>query len=302
MRPNTHPSELAFFSTLAASGALSAAARNMGITTPAVSKRLAQMEARLGVSLVTRTTRRMHLTPEGEIYLLHARRILADIDDMEQSLAGARAEPRGLLRVNATPGFGRSHVAPLVSRFMYQYPQVSVQLQLSVDPPAFSDDAFDVCIRFGQPPDGRVVVRRLAMNRRLLCAAPAYLARHAPPEKPADLVKHNCIDILQGGEAYGVWRLTTGEKSQKKTETVRVHGTLRTNDGETAVNWALDGHGILMRAEWDILRYLDSGRLVQVLTGYQTPDADIYAAYLQGHQLSARVRTFVDFIAESFGT
>ncbi len=300
MSSTLHPSELAFFSTLASCGALGAAARQLGITTPAVSKRLAVMEARLGVALVTRTTRRMHLTPEGEIYLAHARRILADIDEMEQSIAGARTAPKGLLRVNATPGFGRSYIAPLISRFMHEYPEVEVQLQLSVDPPAFSDDAFDVCIRFGEPPEGRIIARRLAANRRLLCASPSYLARHDAPLKPGDLARHNCIGLLQGDEAYGVWRLTTGEGSARRTETVRVHGTLRTNDGEVAVNWGLDGHGILMRAEWDISRYLNSGRLVQVLTDYQTPDADIYATYLQGNQLSARLRAFVEFVAQSF--
>lgn len=300
MSSNTYPSELAFFSTLASCGTLSGAARKLGITTPAVSKRLTQMEARLGVSLVTRTTRRMHLTPEGELYLLHARHILAEIDEMEQSLAGSRAAPRGLLRVNATPGFGRSYVAPLISRFMHGYPEVEVQLQLSVDPPPFSDDAFDVGIRFGEPPDARIVARRLAVNRRLLCASPTYLAQHGFPCTPAELSKHNCIGIQQGDEAYGVWRLTTGSGAQRSTETVRIHGTLRSNDGEAAVNWALDGHGILMRAEWDISRYLKSGRLVQVLTDYQTPDADIYATYLQGRQHSARVRAFVDFAAQSF--
>src|SRR5690554_61068 len=300
MTSGTHPSELAFFSVLAASAGLGAAARTLGITTPAVSKRLAQMEARLGIPLIIRTTRRIRLTPEGEIYLTHARRILAEIDDMEQLLAGSEAAPKGLLRVNASPGFGRSYIAPLVSRFMLKYPEVQVQLQLSVDPPAFSSDAFDVCIRFGEPPDGRIMARRLAANRRLLCAAPAYLARHAAPSTPKDLEKHNCIGIQQGDEAYGVWRLTTEQGGEKKTEVVRVHGTLSTNDGETAVNWALDGHGILMRAEWDISRYLDSGRLVQVLHDYQTPDADIYATYVQRHQLSTRVRAFVDFVALSF--
>ncbi|MGB3289871.1 MAG: LysR substrate-binding domain-containing protein [Burkholderiaceae bacterium] len=300
MTSGIHPSELAFFSVLAASAGLGAAARSLGITTPAVSKRLAQMEARLGIPLVIRTTRRMRLTPEGEIYLAHARRILAEIDDMEQLLAGSSATPKGLLRVNASPGFGRSYIAPLVSRFMLKYPEVQVQLQLSVDPPAFSSDAFDVCIRFGEPPDGRIMARRLAANRRLLCASPAYLAQHAAPLSPKDLEKHNCIGILQGDEAYGVWRLTTEQGGEKTTEVVRVHGMLSTNDGETAVNWALDGHGILMRAEWDISRYLESGRLVQVLHDYQTPDADIYATYLQRNQLSTRVRAFVDFVARSF--
>ncbi|MDS1141625.1 LysR family transcriptional regulator [Pusillimonas sp. SM2304] len=300
MTSGTHPSELAFFSVIASSPGLAAAARSLGVTPPAVSKRLAQMEARLGVPLVIRTTRRMRLTPEGEIYLAHARRILAEIDDMEQLLADSVAAPKGMLRVNASPGFGRSYIAPLVSRFMLTHPEVQIQLQLSVDPPAFSSDTFDVCIRFGEPPDARIIARRLATNRRLLCASPAYLARHTVPSTPKDLEKHHCIGIQQGDEAYGVWRLTTERGGSKTTELVRVHGTLSTNDGETAVNWALDGHGILMRAEWDISRYLNSGRLVQVLHEYQTPDADIYATYLQKHQLSTRVRAFVDFVALSF--
>lgn len=300
MTSGTHPSELAFFSVLASSSGLGAAARSLGVTTPAVSKRLAQMEARLGVALVIRTTRRMRLTPEGEIYLDHARRILAEIDEMEQLLVGSESAPKGMLRVNASPGFGRSYIAPLISRFMLKHPDMQVQLQLSVDPPAYSSDAFDVCIRFGEPPDGRIIARRLASNRRMLCAAPAYLARHGAPAAPKDLERHQCISIEQGGEAYGVWRLTTERDGSRKTEVLRVQGPLSTNDGEAAVSWALDGHGILMRAEWDIARYLSSGRLVQVLPDYQTPDADIYATYLQKHKLSARVRVFVDFVAQSF--
>ncbi|MBX3645762.1 MAG: LysR family transcriptional regulator [Rubrivivax sp.] len=292
--------DLAFFSTLAGAGSLGAAARELGITTPAVSKHLALMEARLGLSLVNRTTRRMSLTPEGEAYLERARRILAEIDDMEQLLGSAKAMPRGRLRVNATLGFGRSHVAPLISRFARRHPQVELQLQLSVNPPPFSEDAFDVCIRFGAPPDARVIARRLAANRRLLCAAPAYLARQGTPKVPADLARHQCIGIRQGEEAYGVWRLSSGRGKQTHTEAVKTRGNLSTNDGEIAVNWALDGHGILMRAEWDIARYLKSGRLVQVLPQYYTPDADIYAVFPQRHQLAARVRAFVDFVAQAF--
>lgn len=300
MKSGIQPADLGFFSTLAASGSLSAAARELGITTPAVSKRLAQIESRLGVALVNRTTRRMGLTPEGELYLEHARRILGEIDDLAQLLGSARATPRGLLRVNATLGFGRSHVAPVISRFVRKHPQMEVQLQLSVSPPPLADDAFDVCIRFGAPPDARVVARRLAANRRLLCASPAYLARRGVPKSPDDLARHNCIGIRQGDEAYGVWRLATGRGASRRTVAVKIRGNLTTNDGEIAVNWALDGHGILMRAEWDVARYLRSGRLVQVLANYQTPDADIYAVYPQRHQLSARVRAFVDFIAQSF--
>ena len=290
------PSEMAFFSQLARSGSFSATARELGVTTAAISKRLSHMEARLGVPLLHRTTRRSSLTPEGEVYLSQARRILADIDDMEQLVSHAVAAPQGLLRVNATLGFGRSHVAPLISRFVKSHPQVQVQLQLSVNPPLLTEDAFDVCIRFGEPPDARVIARKIAPNRRLLCASPAYLARQGLPRIPHDLTQHNCIGIRQGDEAYGVWRLSSG----KRTETVKVRGNLNTNDGEIAVNWALDGHGILLRAEWDIARYLRSGRLRQVLENYQAPAADIHAVYPQRHQLSGRVRVFVDFLTAHF--
>jgi LysR family transcriptional regulator, transcriptional activator for dmlA len=300
MTSGIQPADLGFFSMLAGAGSLSAAARELGITTPAVSKRLALMESRVGLSLVNRTTRRMSLTPEGELYLEHARRILGDIEDMEQLLGVSKATPHGLLRVNATLGFGRSVIAPLISRFARKHPQVEVQLQLSVNPPPLTDDAFDVCIRFGPPPDSRVIARHIAPNRRILCAAPAYLAKRGIPKVPDDLRKHNCIGIRQGEEAYGLWRFTNGRGKSASTEAVKIRGNLTTNDGEIAVNWALDAHGILLRAEWDIDRYLKNGRLVHVLPNYQTPDADIHAVYPQRHQFVERVRAFVDFIALSF--
>jgi LysR family transcriptional regulator, transcriptional activator for dmlA len=300
MNKGVQAADLGFFSVLAGAGSLSAAARELGITTPAVSKHLAQMEARLGVALVNRTTRRMGLTPEGELYLEHARRILGELDELQQQLGLARATPSGLLRVNATLGFGRSHVAPLIARFVRSHPQVDVQLQLSVNPPPLTDDAFDVCIRFGPPPEARVIARHIAPNRRLLCAAPAYLARHGTPRVPQDLVRHRCIGIRQGEEAYGVWRLSSGRGRTLRTEAIRIRGNLSTNDGEIAVHWALEGHGIVMRAEWDIERHLKSGRLVQVLPQYATPDADIHAVYPQRHQMATRVRAFVDFVAAAF--
>lgn len=294
------PADLGFFSALVRAGSLSAAGRELGVSTAAVSKHLAAMEARLGVVLVNRTTRRMSLTPEGELYLAQARRILASIDDLGQQLGAAKALPQGLLRVNATLGFGRSHVAPLVSAFVRKHPAVEVQLQLSVNPPALTEDLYDVGIRFGPPPDARVIARRLAPNRRLLCASPAYLARHGTPKTPGDLAQHNCIGIRQGDEAYGTWRLTAGRGRSAAGEAIKVRGNLTTNDGGVAVQWAFDGHGILMRAEWDVERYLKSGRLVQVLPQYATPDADIYAVVPEAQQLSTRVRAFVDFLAASF--
>ncbi|MDY7577109.1 LysR family transcriptional regulator [Herbaspirillum sp. RTI4] len=302
MTTGIQAAELGFFTTLATSGSLSAAARELGVTTPAVSKRLALMEARLGLPLLNRTTRRMSLTPEGEVFLEHARRILGDIDDLDQLLAGSAGQPKGLLRINATLGFGRHHVAPVIARYVRQYPEVDVQLQLSADPPPLSDDAFDICIRFGEPPDARVIARHLAPNRRLLCASPSYLMEYGTPLAPLDLIYHNCIGIRQGDDAYGVWRLSTGKGARQKTETVKVRGNLTTNDGEIAVNWAIAGMGIVMRAAWDVERHLESGQLVQVLEPYHTPGADIYAVYPQRHRLSSRIRLFLDFLAQSFSS
>ncbi|SDE77855.1 transcriptional regulator, LysR family [Variovorax sp. CF079] len=301
MTSGIQPAELGFFSALASAPSLSAAGRDLGISTAAVSKRLAQMEGRLGVTLVNRTTRRMSLTPEGEVLLERARSILDEIADLDELLSQSKGSPKGLLRVNATLGFGRTHVAPVISRFVRSHPEVDVQLQLSVNPPPFSDDAFDVCIRFGEPPDARVIARRIAANQRLLCASPVYLARCGQPKVPRDLMRHNCIGIRQGDEAYGLWRLSTGRGARQRTEAIKTRGSLTTNDGEIAVRWALDGHGIVMRAEWDINRYLRSGRLVQVLPQYRTPGADIYAVYPQRYQLSTRVRAFVDFLAQALG-
>lgn len=294
------PSELGFFAAVATAGSLSAAARDLGVTTAAVSKRLAQMEARIGMPLVVRTTRRMSLTPEGEVFLEHARRIMGEIDDLDQLLTSAKGQPSGLLRVNATLGFGRMHVAPVIAEYSRAYPKVDVQLQLSADPPPLTEDAFDVCVRFGEPRDARIVAKLLAPNRRLLCASPRYLREHGEPGTPGDLLRHNCIGIRQGSDAYGVWRLTPLKGAKARTEAIHVRGNLTTNDGEIAVNWALQGHGIVMRAEWDVERYLRSGRLVQVLPQYATPEANIYAVYQPRHQLSSRVRLFVEHLASSF--
>jgi LysR family transcriptional activator of dmlA len=288
--------EMAFFQVLMRCGSLSAAARELGLSTPAVSRRLAMLEARLGVQMLNRTTRRISLTPEGEEYLVQARRILADIEDMEHQLSRSLSEPRGQVRVNATLGFGRSHVAPVISKFCKAYPGVQVQLHLSVAPPPLSEDAYDVCIRFGEPPDARVIARKVAQNQRLLCASPAYLAERGTPRAPADLARHNCISIHHGDEAYGLWRLTSG----RRTEAIKVTGSMVTNDGDIAVAWALDGHGILMRAQWDIDKYLQSGRLCRVLANYATPPADIYAVYPQRHQKARRVTAFVDYLSTSF--
>ncbi|MDD2056922.1 LysR family transcriptional regulator [Pseudomonas sp. GD03860] len=289
-------SELAFFALLVRVGSLAATARELNLTPPAVTKRLAQLEQRLGVRLLNRTTRSISLTAEGETYLINAQRILGEIEEMERQVSSSRAEPKGLLRVNAPLGFGRTHVGPAVSSFARRYPDVEVQLQLTDRPINLPDDAIDVAIRFGELPDSRLIARKIAANRRRLCAAPAYLQAHGHPQTPRDLVQHNCIVLRQNDAAFGSWRLSRG----KQTESVKVRGSLSTNDGEVALNWALDGHGILMRAEWNLAGHLRSGRLVEVLGDYETPPADIYAVYLERLNLSAKVSLFIEHLRDFF--
>ncbi|KAI5914221.1 LysR family transcriptional regulator [Thauera sp. 2A1] len=290
-------SELAFFCLLARQGSLVATARELNLTPPAVSRRLSQLEERLGVRLLNRTTRRVSLTSEGEVYYANAQRILSDIEEMERLVSSSRAAPKGMLRVNAPLGFGRSYVGPAISAFITAYPDVDVQLHLTDRPVSLPDDTIDIAIRFGDLPDSRLVARKIADNRRLLVASPAYLRGAALPAHPQDLHQHQCIVLRQNDVAYGNWRLSRG----RQTETIKVRGKLSTNDGEVALNWALDGHGILMRAEWDVAKYLRSGRLVQVLADYDTPPADIHAVYAERLNLSAKVSAFVEHLRSYLG-
>jgi DNA-binding transcriptional LysR family regulator len=288
--------EMQFFTLLAKKGSLSAAARELDITPPAVTKRLAQMELRLGVRLLNRTTRRLSLTSEGKLYQEQAQRILADIRAMEESVASHRSAPKGLLRVNATLGFGRTTIAPLVSAFARAYPDIELQLQLTDRPIDLVDEAFDLGIRFGALPDTRLAARRILSNKRYLCASPAYLKRAGVPETPDDLARHSCIIHRQNDEAWGIWRLTRGRREQS----VKVRGALSSNDGDVALGWALDGHGILLRSEWDLAKYLASGRLQVVLPDYMPPPADLFVFYASRKQLPAKVRVFIDFLTEQF--
>ena len=289
-------SDLGFFVLVAKSGSLAAAAQQLGVTPPTASKRLAAIERRLGVRLLNRTTRRMSPTAEGEAFLSEGSRLLDELVVLEQRLTGARAAPRGLLRVHATLGFGRRHVTPLVSTFAARFPQVEVQLHLSDRPASLVEDGFDVGVRVGELADGRLTARRIAANARLLCASPAYLREAGEPARPADLQAHQCIVIRESDETYGSWHLSRG--SQR--ETVKVRGRLSTNDGEAALEWALGGHGILMCSQWDAARHLRSGRLHVVLPQWTLPPADIHAVFPTRKDLSAKTRAFVEHLADAF--
>jgi DNA-binding transcriptional LysR family regulator len=230
------------------------------------------------------------------MYLATGGRLLAELKELEQAISNSKAVPKGLLRVNATFGFGRRHIAPAVVEFARRYPEVEVQLELTDRSVNLADQAFDIGIWFGTIPDSRMVARRIVRNRRLLCASPAYLAKHGVPATPRDLQAHRCIVLRESDAAFGTWHLTRGSHQ----ETVKVRGTMSTNDGETGVVWALAGFGILMRSEWDIHADITAGRLVPVLKDWSLPSGDVFAVYPERANLSAKVSAFIDFLVEWF--
>ncbi|OUL70222.1 LysR family transcriptional regulator [Paraburkholderia hospita] len=287
-------SDLNLFALVARHRNLAAAARELGVTPPAVSKRLAQLERRLGVRLMNRTTRRLSLTPEGELYLANGSRILDELQELEQLVTRSRAEPAGLLRVNASFGFGRARIAPAISDFVARFPSMKIQLHLTDRPMSLQEEGFDLGIRFGEVPDARVNARLLMKNRRIVCASPDYVKRHGMPLLPHDLTRHACIVLRENESAYGTWHFSRG----KRVETVKVDGPLASNDGSAVLHWALEGRGVVVRSQWEIGEYLERGALVPLLVDWALPGADIHAIYLERNQLSVKLRTFVDFLGE----
>ncbi len=289
-------SDVAFFSLLMRQGSLTGAAQELGISQPAVSRRLSNIEGRLGVRLLQRTTRRISLTPEGETYLTEGARVLAELEAMERLVSGSREQPRGLLKVGATLGFGRRLISPLLSRFAKTFPEVEVQLTLNDRPLNIVEQGLDVVVRFGELPDSRLTARLLALNHRILCASPTYLSQAGVPDAPKSLSQHKCLFIREGDEAYGTWQLRKGQTS----ESVKVRGPLTSNDGECVMRWALEGHGIMIRSVWDVAPAIRDGSLQEVLSDWSLPGADIYAVFATRNHLSAKTRAFVDFLLDEF--
>ena len=289
-------SDIAFFSLLIKKGSLNSAAQEMGVTPPAVSKRLANLEARLGVRLLNRTTRHMNLTPEGDIYLTEGSKVLNDLETLERSITGSKDSPKGTIRIGATLGFGRKYIAPALSEFARTYKEIEIQLHLTDKPINALEQGIDLFIHFGDLPHTRLTSRILIPNKRILCASPKYLQRNNAPQTPKDLSQHQCIFLRESNETFGTWHLHSGNKH----ETIKVRGQLTTNDGESATAWALEGHGILMRSIWEVEPYLRSGRLQEVLTDWALPSANISLVLPAKNNMSAAVRALLDFLVESF--
>jgi DNA-binding transcriptional LysR family regulator len=288
--------EMSVFAKVVASGSLSAAARELGLSTAMVSRRLAGLEARLGVRLVNRTTRSLHLTDEGASYYETCARVLADIEHANASVAAGRHEPQGTLRVALPTAFGNQYVAPLVPQFAARYPELALALSLSDRTVNLVEEGFDLAIRIAALTDSSLAARKLAPSRRVICASPEYLARHGTPQAPEDLARHNC---LLAKDLSALWEY---KRADGGSGSVRVSGRYVCDNWEVLREWALAGLGIALKSTWDVRRHLESGALVSLFPGYSFDSGvAIYAVYPHRRHLPAKTRAFIDFLASSFG-
>jgi len=285
--------ELAVFEAAARTGSFSGAARVLDLTPSAVSRTVARTEARLGVRLVIRTTRSLTLTAEGEAYLQAARRILTDLDDAEQAIADQGA-PRGRLRVSVSQSHGRLHVVPLLGAFTALYPHILVDINLTDAVVDIAAGQADVGVRSGPLDDSGLTARKVSQTRRVIVASPDYLARRGTPRVPEDLHAHNCLNF-NFRRAEPVWPFVRDGQEFRLT----VQGGIEANNGETLGQLAADGVGITRVGAFSVAEAIATGRLVPLLEDFNPGDVEnTHAVFVGGANTPARVRVFVDFLAE----
>ncbi len=289
--------DLRFFLSLAAAGSLAQAARSLDVTPPAVTQRLNALEKRLRVRLVNRSARGIALTEEGRLLAMRAGQICSDLAELADELAGRRNVVAGHLRVVAPLGFGQRYIAGLVADFRSRNEDVTASLTLSDGPPRLASDNWDVMIHIGELRDSTLVAYPLAPNRRLLCASPAYLARRGAPALPEDLRNHDCIALRENDEDVTLWRFG---RTRGSGAGVRIAPVLSSNAGATALEWALAGHGIIARSEWDVAAHVRTGALVPLLAGWTLPDANVVALVKSRQELSARTAGFLACLRAAF--
>lgn len=293
---NGRSGEMAVFAQVVEAGSLSAAARALRLTPSAVSRSIARTEQRLGTRLLLRTTRAITLTAEGEAYLRAARRILADLAEVEDAIAD-QGVPRGRLRVSAALGHGRMTLVPLVAAFSARYPDIVVDLALGDEVVDILAGQADVAIRFGQLADSPLSARPIGVTGQVVVASPAYLARHGTPQVPEDLLAHNCLrfnfrralpdwPFVRDGQAFAL----------------KISGNIECNSGEALALLAREGAGIARIGEFSVAEDLRSGALVPLLEAWNPGDLEpIHAVFVGGSTMPARVRVFVDFLVERLG-
>jgi DNA-binding transcriptional LysR family regulator len=289
--------EMETFLSVACTGSLSAAARELQLTPSAVSRMMTRLEKRLGVRLIVRNTRSLRLTSEGESYALAARRILKDLDDTELTIAN-RGSPSGKIKVTTATAHSRLTIVPLLKEFLQRYPDITLEIDVSDQLRDVASGQVDVAIRFGQLPDSGLHARRLGDTGRVVLASPEYLAKAGEPQTPADLAKHNCLD-------FNFRRIEPGWpfRQNGKDFMLAVRGNVIANNGETLVELAQQGIGITRVGRFHVQQALASGQLVALLEDYNPQDREaIHAVFIGGNNVPTRIRVFVDYLVEKMNS
>jgi len=284
--------DMRIFVRVVEAGSLSGAARALNLSLAVVSRKLARIEERLGVRLLNRTTRALSLTEEGQRFHVRCVRILADIEEAELEASSGQRTASGLLRVTTTVAFGRRWLSGLLAEFQRLHPDLRIHLDASDTISNIVEGGYDLAVRFGALADSSLIARRIAPNRRVICAAPAYLDARGRPQTAEDLLAHDCI--AYGDPLLDHWSFADGRM-------VKVRGALTGNDGELAHAWALAGAGLVMKSIWDVRADIAAGLLEVVLPDMELPSAPIHAVYPHSRHAAARVRLCVDFLADHLG-
>ncbi|AEG91341.1 LysR family transcriptional regulator [Ramlibacter tataouinensis] len=292
--------QLESFVSVASRGSLTAAAKAEGVAPAIMGRRLDALEERLGVKLLVRTTRRLTLTHEGSAFLEDCQRLLADLANAEASVSAGGVKASGHLRVTAPAGFGRRHVAPLVPRFREQHAEVTLSLNLSDRVVDLAGEGYDCAVRVGDLPDSSLVSVRLADNRRLCVATPAYLRRHGTPQHPQDLVRFHCLTLSSDASQTRGWAFRVPAGDGHEVVHLKPGGPLDCSDGQVLHDWCLAGHGIAWRSIWEVEAEIAAGRLVEVLAGFAAPPNGIHAVFPQRKHLPLRVRLWIDFLKHHY--
>ena len=286
-------SNLALLVRIVEKNGLAAAGRDFGLSPATVSERLAVLEAHYRAKLLNRTTRSISLTEEGRVLVEGARRLLADADDLEARIRHGIDKLSGTIRISAPFDLGRARIAPLLDDFMAEHPEIRLDLCLTDGYVDLVGLGLDLAIRFGDLKDSALYVRKLGVNRRIVCASPGYLRQHGAPETPGDLARHNCIVMRFGESIDHQWSFVV----EGKVVVEIVRGNRIANDGALVRDWCLQGHGIALKSIWDVESHLARGQLVELLADYAPPASSLQVVYPGGGSLPRRVRALIDFLA-----
>ena len=288
------------FVSVALRGSLTAAAQAEGVAPAIMGRRLDGLEARLGVKLLLRTTRRISLTHEGSAFLEDCQRLLADFANAEASVSAGGVKASGHLRITAPAGFGRRHVAPLVPRFREMHGEVTISLNLSDRVVDLAGEGHDCAVRVGDMPDSSLVSVRLADNRRLCVASPKYLRQHGTPTHPSDLARFDCLTLSSDASQTRGWAFRVPKNDATEVLHLKPGGPLDCSDGQVLHDWCLAGYGIAWRSTWEVEAEIASGQLVAVLEDYAAPPNGIYAVFPQRKHLPLRLRLWIDFLKHHY--